>query len=91
MLDLIVVDGHAKGIITRNLSTGELKVWTADAVLLCTGGYGNVYYKSTNAIGCNVTANFRAYRRGLVLPTHALPRSIRPVSPFPGTINRSLP
>jgi len=64
MLDLIVVDGHAKGIITRNLSTGELKVWTADAVLLCTGGYGNVYYKSTNAIGCNVTANFRAYRRG---------------------------
>ena len=64
MLDLIVVDGHAKGIITRNLSTGELKVWTADAVLLSTGGYGNVYYKSTNAIGCNVTANFRAYRRG---------------------------
>ena len=64
MLDLIVVDGHAKGIITRNLSTGDLKVWTADAVLLCTGGYGNVYYKSTNAIGCNVTANFRAYRRG---------------------------
>jgi succinate dehydrogenase / fumarate reductase flavoprotein subunit len=64
MLDIIVVDGHAKGIITRNLSTGDLKVWTADAVLLCTGGYGNVYYKSTNAIGCNVTANFRAYRRG---------------------------
>ena len=64
MLDLIVVDGHAKGIITRNLATGELKVWTADAVLLCTGGYGNVYYLSTNAIGCNVTATFRAYRRG---------------------------
>jgi len=64
MLDLVVVDGHAKGIITRNLATGEMKVWTADAVLLCTGGYGNVYYLSTNAIGCNVTANFRAYRRG---------------------------
>ncbi len=64
MLDLIVIDGHAKGIITRNLATGELKVWTADAVLLCTGGYGNVYYLSTNAIGCNVTATFRAYRRG---------------------------
>ena len=64
MLDLIVVDGHSKGIITRNLATGEMKVWTADAVLLCTGGYGNVYYLSTNAIGCNVTANFRAYRRG---------------------------
>ncbi|MDA7757919.1 fumarate reductase/succinate dehydrogenase flavoprotein subunit [Opitutales bacterium] len=64
MLDIVVVDGHAKGIITRNLATGETKAWTADAVLLCTGGYGNVYYKSTNAIGCNVTATFRAYRRG---------------------------
>ncbi len=64
MLDLIVVDGHAKGIVTRNLATGELRSWTADAVLLCTGGYGNVYYLSTNAIGCNVTATYRAYRRG---------------------------
>ena len=64
MLDIVVVDGHAKGIITRNLATGETKAWTADAVLLCTGGYGNVYYLSTNAIGCNVTATFRAYRRG---------------------------
>jgi len=64
MLDIVVVDGHAKGIITRNLATGETKAWTADAVLLCTGGYGNVYYLSTNAIGCNVTATYRAYRRG---------------------------
>ena len=64
MLDIVVVDGHAKGIVTRNLSTGETKAWTADAVLLCTGGYGNVYYLSTNAIGCNVTATYRAYRRG---------------------------
>ena len=64
MLDIVVVDGHAKGIITRNLATGETRAWTADAVLLCTGGYGNVYYLSTNAIGCNVTATFRAYRRG---------------------------
>ena len=64
MLDIVVVDGHAKGIITRNLATGEIKAWTADAVLLCTGGYGNVYYLSTNAIGCNVTATYRAYRRG---------------------------
>ncbi len=64
MLDIVVVDGHAKGIITRNLATGETNAWTADAVLLCTGGYGNVYYLSTNAIGCNVTATFRAYRRG---------------------------
>ncbi len=64
MLDIVVVDGHAKGIITRNLATGETRAWTADAVLLCTGGYGNVYYLSTNAIGCNVTATYRAYRRG---------------------------
>ena len=64
MLDIVVVDGHAKGIVTRNLATGETKAWTADAVLLCTGGYGNVYYLSTNAIGCNVTATYRAYRRG---------------------------
>jgi succinate dehydrogenase / fumarate reductase flavoprotein subunit len=64
MLDIVVVDGHAKGIITRNLASGETQAWTADAVLLCTGGYGNVYYKSTNAIGCNVTATFRAHRRG---------------------------
>ncbi len=64
MLDIVVVDGHAKGIISRNLTTGETNAWTADAVLLCTGGYGNVYYLSTNAIGCNVTATFRAYRRG---------------------------
>lgn len=64
MLDIVVVDGHAKGIITRNLATGETMAWTADAVLLCTGGYGNVYYLSTNAIGCNVTATYRAYRRG---------------------------
>jgi hypothetical protein len=85
MLDLIVVDGHAKGIITRNLSTGELKVWTADAVLLCTGGYGNVYYKSTNAIGCNVTANFRAYRRGPGLRIPVLPKFIQPVYLSPET------
>ncbi len=64
MLDMVVVEGHAKGIITRNLANGETKAWTADAVLLCTGGYGNVYYLSTNAVGCNVTAAFRAYRHG---------------------------
>ena len=64
MLDLVAVDGHAKGIVTRNLANGEIKAWTADAVLLCTGGYGNVYYLSTNAVGCNVTAAYRAYRRG---------------------------
>jgi len=64
MLDLVVVDGHAKGIVVRNLKTGEISTHAADAVLLCTGGYGNVFYLSTNARGCNVTATFRAYKRG---------------------------
>lgn len=64
MLDLIVVDGVARGIVTRNLTTGELETHTADAVILCTGGYGNVYYLSTNAKGCNVTASWRCHKRG---------------------------
>ncbi|MBL8867727.1 MAG: fumarate reductase/succinate dehydrogenase flavoprotein subunit [Planctomycetia bacterium] len=64
MLDLVVVDGRAKGIIVRNLVTGQVSSHAADAVVLATGGYGNVYYLSTNAIGCNVTATYRAYKRG---------------------------
>lgn len=64
MLDLVVIDGQARGIITRNLVTGTIERWAADAVVLATGGYSNVFYLSTNAIGCNVTAPFRAYRRG---------------------------
>lgn len=64
MLDLVVVDGKARGIIVRNLVTGELESHEADAVCLCTGGYGNVYYLSTNAKGSNVTAAFRAYKKG---------------------------
>lgn len=64
MLDLVVVDGHAKGIITRNLMTGKIEAHAGDAVLLCTGGYGNVFYLSTNAMGCNVTATWRAHKKG---------------------------
>lgn len=64
MLDLVVVDGHAKGIIARNLVTGEIQRHAGDAVVLATGGYGNVFYLSTNAINSNVTATFRAYKRG---------------------------
>ncbi len=64
MLDLVVVDGHAKGIVVRNLETGELQQHAGDAVILATGGYGNVFYLSTNAKGCNVTATWRAYKRG---------------------------
>ncbi|MSU59472.1 MAG: fumarate reductase/succinate dehydrogenase flavoprotein subunit [Pedosphaera sp.] len=64
MLDLVVVDGHAKGIIGRNLQTGEITRHNADAVVLATGGYGNVYNLSTYARGSNVTASWRAYKRG---------------------------
>jgi succinate dehydrogenase / fumarate reductase flavoprotein subunit len=64
MLDLIVVDGRARGIVTRSLYDGTIGVQLADAVILATGGYGNVFYLSTNAKGCNVTATWRAYKRG---------------------------
>ncbi len=64
MLDLIVVDGRARGIVTRDLITGKVQSHFADAVVLGTGGYGNVYYLSTNAKGCNTTAIWRAHRRG---------------------------
>ncbi len=64
MLDVVVIDGQAKGIVTRNLSTGEIASHAADAVVLATGGYGNVFYLSTNAKGCNVTATFRAFKKG---------------------------
>ncbi len=64
MLDLVVVEGHAKGIVVRDMVTGEISSHSADAVVLATGGYSNVYDLSTNARGCNVTAAFRAYKRG---------------------------
>jgi len=64
MLDLVVAEGRARGIVTRDLISGKLEVWLGDAVLLCTGGYGNVFYLSTNAKGCNATAVWKAYKRG---------------------------
>jgi succinate dehydrogenase / fumarate reductase flavoprotein subunit len=64
MLDLVVIDGRARGIVTRNMVSGEVECHVADAVLLCTGGYSNVYFLSTNAKGCNVTAVWRAHKRG---------------------------
>ncbi len=64
MLDLVIVDGEAKGITVRDLVTGEIKTYAADAVCLCTGGYTNVFYLSTNAMGSNVTAAYRAYKKG---------------------------
>jgi succinate dehydrogenase flavoprotein subunit len=64
MLDLVVVDGVARGITVRDLVTGEVSSHTGDAVVLCTGGYGNVFFLSTNAKGCNTTAIWRAHRHG---------------------------
>lgn len=64
MLDVVTVEGHAKGVIVRNMVTGELSRHAGDAVVLGTGGYGNVFFLSTNAQGCNVTAAYRAYKRG---------------------------
>ena len=64
MLELVVVDGRARGIVTRDLVTGKVESHVADAVVLATGGYGNVFYLSTNAINCNVTATFRAWKKG---------------------------
>ncbi len=64
MVELILVDGRARGIIARDMVTGKLETHLADAVVLATGGYGNVFFLSTNAMGCNVTAGWRAHRKG---------------------------
>jgi succinate dehydrogenase / fumarate reductase flavoprotein subunit len=64
MLDVVIVNGKARGIVTRNMVTGEIESYAADAVVLATGGYGNVYYLSTNAKGCNATAIWRAHKKG---------------------------
>ena len=64
MLDVVVIDGQARGIIVRNLVTGEIERYAGDAVIMATGGYGTVYYLSTNAVGSNVTAAWRAHKRG---------------------------
>ncbi len=67
MLDLVLVDGEAKGITVRNLVSGEIQSYSGDAVILATGGYSNVFYLSTNAMGCNVTSIHRAYKKGAFL------------------------
>ncbi len=64
MLDVVLIDGHAKGIVVRNLVTGEIESHAADAVVLATGGYSNVFFLSTNAMGCNVTATWKAHKKG---------------------------
>lgn len=64
MLDVVTIDGHARGIVARNMVTGAIETHAGHSVLLCTGGYGNVFFLSTNAMGCNVTAAWRAHKRG---------------------------
>ncbi|MEE9382401.1 MAG: fumarate reductase/succinate dehydrogenase flavoprotein subunit [Nannocystaceae bacterium] len=64
LLDLVVIDGHARGIVVRDLTSGAIRSFAADTVVLATGGYSNVFYLSTNAKGCNVTATWRAHKRG---------------------------
>jgi succinate dehydrogenase / fumarate reductase flavoprotein subunit len=91
MLDLVVVNGQARGIVVRNLVTGEFERYAGDAVLLCTGGYGNVYYLSTNAKNSNVTAAWRCHKRGAYLPTPATRRFIPPVFRFRAITSRNSP
>ncbi len=64
MLDVVLIDGKARGIVTRDLVTGKIESHWGDAVILATGGYGNVFFLSTNAQACNVTATYRAYKKG---------------------------
>ena len=89
MLDLIVVDGKARGIVARNLITGKMSVHIADAVILATGGYGNAYYLSTNAKGSNATAIWRAYKRGALFANPCFTQIHPPAFRCPATINRS--
>jgi succinate dehydrogenase / fumarate reductase flavoprotein subunit len=67
MLDLVKVDGKARGIIARNLITGEIERHSAHAVVIASGGYGNVYFLSTNAMGSNVTAGWKIHKQGAFL------------------------
>ena len=90
MLDLVVVDGRARGIVTRDMVTGEIEPHLGDAVVLATGGYSNVFYLSTNAKGCNATAIWRAHRRAPPSPTRATRRSTRPASRVSGDYQSKL-
>ncbi len=89
MLDLVVVNGQARGIVVRNLISGEIESHDADAVVLATGGYGNVFYLSTNAMASNVSATFRAYKKGALFANpcftqihpYMYSRSMAPINP----------
>src|SRR4029079_9322761 len=74
MLDLVLVDGSARGITVRDMQTGEIESYVGDAVLLCTGGYSNAYFLSTNAKGCNITAAWRSYKKGTLSANPCYPQ-----------------
>ncbi len=90
MLDLVMVDGHAKGIVVRNLISGQLERHAADAVVLATGGYGNVFFLSTNAMGSNVSACFSAYRKGAFFANPCFTPSHPTCIPVHGTYQSKL-
>lgn len=83
MLDIVNIDGKCRGIIVRDLITGKLERHSGHAVLLCTGGYGNVFYLSTNAMGCNVTAIWKAHKKGAFSEIPASPKFTRPAYLLP--------
>jgi len=90
MVDLVVVGGRARGIVTRNLITGELETYSADAVLLCTGGYSNVFYLSTNAQSCNVSALWAAHKRGALFANPCFTQIHPTCIPMAGEYQRKL-
>jgi succinate dehydrogenase / fumarate reductase flavoprotein subunit len=87
MLETVTIDGKCRGIIARDLTTGKLERHFGHAVLLCTGGYGNVFYLSTNAMGSNVTAAWKAHKKGAHFANPALRKFIQLVFQFRATIN----
>src|ERR1700733_9818699 len=90
MLDVVVVDGRARGIVTRDLTTGKVEAHAADAVVLCTGGYGNVFYLSTNAKGCNTTAIWRAHKRGAYFANPCFTQILPTCTPVAGEYQSKL-
>ena len=90
MQDVIMVDGEAKGIVTRDLVTGELESHMADCVVLCTGGYGNVFYLSTNAKGCNASAAWRAHKKGALFANPSFTQIHPTCIPQHGTLQSKL-
>src|SRR5262249_6929342 len=90
MLDLVVIDGKVRGIVARNLVTGEIETYVADAGILATGGYGNVFYLSTNAKHSNATAILRAHKRGAVVAKPFFPQIHPTCIPVSGDIQSKL-